>query len=76
MKPTDPMDLPLPSGRMTVTYGLDRKVRVPVWDEAAMRSYAAKIRAAERKRCLDLLDEHARAADVWYVTGLIKGGPK
>ena len=73
MKPTDPMDLPPPSGRMVVTYGLDRKVKVPVWDEAAIRTAMAKARAEERKRCLDLLDEHARAADVWYVTGLIKG---
>lgn len=73
MKLADPMDLPPPSGRMTVTYELDRKVKVPVWDEAAVRIAMAKARAAERRRCLDLLDMHARAADVWYVTGLIKG---
>jgi len=65
--------LPPPAGMMTVTYELDRRVKVPMWDEAALRGYAAAAVQAERQRCLDLLDEHARAVDVWHVRTLIKG---
>lgn len=65
--------LPPPTGTMTVTYELDRRVKVPMWDEAALRGYAAAAVQEERERCLALLDEHARAVDVWHVRELIKG---
>ena len=44
-------DLPPPGGTMTVTLGLDRKVKVPMWDEDAMRAYAAASVRAEREAC-------------------------
>ena len=53
-------DLPPPGGTMTVTLGLDRKVKVPMWDEDALRAYAAASVRAERKRIIQFLQEMQR----------------
>ena len=34
------MPLPPPCGTMTVTYEIDRKVKIPVFNESALRSFA------------------------------------
>jgi len=49
------MKLPTPCGRMTVTFGLDKKVRVPVWDEEALKQALS----AEREACAQLCDAEA-----------------
>jgi len=51
-------DLPPPGGTMTVTYGFDRKVKVPMWDEHAMRAYAAAAVRAEREACAKLCEDY------------------
>ena len=51
-------DLPTPSGKMTVTYEIDRKVKVPVWDEPAMRAFAAAAALAEREACAKVCAEY------------------
>ena len=48
-------DLPPPGGTMTVTLGLDRKVKVPMWDEDALRAYAAASVRAEREAIIQAL---------------------
>ena len=53
-------DLPPPGGTMTVTLGLDRKVKVPMWDEDALRAYAAASVRAERERIIQFLQEMQR----------------
>ena len=50
-------DLPPPGGTMTVTLGIDRKVKVPMWDEDAMRAYAAAAVRAEREACAKVCEE-------------------
>ena len=50
-------DLPTPSGKMTVTYEIDRKVKVPVWDEPAMRAFATAAALAEREACAKVCDD-------------------
>ena len=66
------MKLPIPSGRMTVTYGMDQRVKVPVWDEEALK----KAIADERKAILDILDEHCRSVDVREAVEIIKARGK
>jgi len=39
-----------PVGTMTVTYGVDRKVKVPVFDERQLREYAKQAVEAETHR--------------------------
>ena len=48
--------LPPSGGTMTVTYGVDRRVKVPMWDEDAMRTYAAAAVRAEREECAKLCE--------------------
>ena len=48
--------LPPSGGTMTVTYGVDRRVKVPMWDEDAMRTYAAAAVRAEREECANLCE--------------------
>ena len=48
--------LPPSGGTMTVTYGVDRRVKVPMWDEDAMRTYAAAAVRAEREACAKLCE--------------------
>ena len=47
------MKLPTPSGRMTVTYGMEQRVKVPVWDEEGLKQAVA----AERQRCAQIARE-------------------
>ena len=51
--------LPPSGGTMTVTYGVDRRVKVPMWDEDAMRTYAAAAVRAEREACAQVCDVEA-----------------
>ena len=51
--------LPPSGGTMTVTYGVDRRVKVPMWDEDAMRTYAAAAVRAEREACAQVCDDNA-----------------
>ena len=48
--------LPPSGGTMTVTYGVDRRVKVPMWDEDAMRTYAAAAVRAEREACAQVCE--------------------
>ena len=48
--------LPPSGGTMTVTYGVDRRVKVPMWDEEAMRTYAAVAVRAEREACAQVCE--------------------
>ena len=66
------MKLPTPSGRMTVTYGMDQRVKVPVWDEEALK----QVVAAERQAILSILDEHCRSVDVREAVEIIKARGK
>lgn len=66
------MKLPIPCGRMTVTYGIDQRFRVPVWDEETLK----KVVAAEREAILDILDEHCRSVDVREAVEIIKARSK
>ena len=50
-------ELPVPVGMMAVTYGFDRKVRLPVYDENQMREYAQMAVLAEREACAKVCDE-------------------
>ena len=61
-------DLPPPGGTMTVTYGFDRKVKVPMWDEHAMRAYAAAAVRAEREACAQLAE--STVCDTHLPTGV------
>ena len=56
-------ELPTPAGLMTVTYGIDRKVKVSVFDEQQMKDYAAQAVAAEREACAALLEANAMACE-------------
>ena len=53
-------ELPTPVGMMSVTYGLDRKVKLPVYDEKQMREYAQMEVLAEREACAKVCEEHWR----------------
>ena len=48
--------LPPSGGTMTVTYGVDRRVKVPMWDEDAMRTYAAAAVRVEREACAQVCE--------------------
>jgi len=61
-------DLPPPGGTMTVTFGFDRKVKVPMWDRDAMRAYAAAAVRAEREACAKLCeyyDDDRGTGETW-----------
>ncbi len=50
-------ELPTPVGMMSVTYGLDRKVKLPVYDEKQMQEYAQMAVLAEREACAKVCEE-------------------
>jgi hypothetical protein len=51
---------------MTVTYGIDRKVKVPVFDEEQMRQYAKAAVDAERQLMMDSFQKQADLASDAY----------
>ena len=60
--------LPPSGGTMTVTYGVDRRVKVPMWDEDAMRTYAAAAVRAEREECAKVCEQMPELEHGWRVT--------
>lgn len=50
-------ELPIPVGMMSVTYGLDRKVKLPVYDEKQMQEYAKMEVLAEREACAKICED-------------------
>jgi hypothetical protein len=53
-----------PVGTMTVTYGVDRKVKVPVFSEHQLREYTKQAVEAEREACAQLAIKKLWAGEV------------
>ena len=49
-------ELPTPVGMMSVTYGFDRKVRLPVYGEKQMQEYAQMEVLAEREAIAKMVE--------------------
>ena len=49
------MPLPPPCGTMTVTYEFDRKVKIPVFNESALRSFAEEAQKKDAETIQELI---------------------